>query len=90
VGARRTGGGERRQAGPLRPWAEKGGGRPVNQRKQFFSLNLSLNSPKSPILSTKNSFSKGDPKIKVVPNFILYNIALGFMLKFQLDFEIEI
>jgi hypothetical protein len=28
--------------------------------------------------------------MKVVQNFILYNIALGFMLKFQLDFEIKI
>jgi hypothetical protein len=38
----------------------------------------------------KNSFLGHDPKTKVVQNFILYNIALGYILKFQLDFEIGI
>jgi hypothetical protein len=35
-------------------------------------------------------FSRLDPKTKVVPNLILYNIALGHILKFHTDFEIEI
>jgi hypothetical protein len=34
--------------------------------------------------------SKLDPKTKVVQNLILYNIALGHILKFQIDFEIGI
>jgi hypothetical protein len=38
----------------------------------------------------QNSFSKVDPKTKVVQNLILYNIALGHILKFQIDFELEI
>jgi hypothetical protein len=36
------------------------------------------------------AFSKLDPKTKVVQNFILYHIALGYILKFQLDFEMGI
>jgi hypothetical protein len=43
--------------GRLRPWAEKGGGRPGKKRKAFY-LYFSINSPKSLILSTKNSFFK--------------------------------
>jgi hypothetical protein len=41
-------------------------------------------------LKWKKEFSKLDPKIKVVQNLILYNIALGHNLKFQIDFELEI
>jgi hypothetical protein len=36
------------------------------------------------------AFSKLDPKTKVVQTLILYNIALGHILKFQMDFELEI
>jgi hypothetical protein len=36
------------------------------------------------------AFSKLDPKTKVVLNLIHYNIALGLILKFQMDFELEI
>jgi hypothetical protein len=36
------------------------------------------------------AFSRFDPKIKVVPNLILYNIDLGDILKFQTDLEMEI
>jgi hypothetical protein len=36
------------------------------------------------------AFSKLDPKTKVVQNLILYNIALGHILKFQTYFEMEI
>jgi hypothetical protein len=68
---------------------EREAGGPLTKEKDF-SLIFVINSPKSPILSTKNLFSKGDSKIEVVQNFILYNLALGFMLKFQLDFELEI
>jgi hypothetical protein len=41
-------------------------------------------------LKWKRAFSKLDPKTKVVQNLILYNIALGHILKFQTDFESEI
>jgi hypothetical protein len=33
------------------------------------------------------AFSKLDPETKVVQNLILYNIALGHILKFQTNFE---
>jgi hypothetical protein len=36
------------------------------------------------------AFSRFDPKTKVVQNLILYNIALGHILKFKTDFEMEI
>jgi hypothetical protein len=36
------------------------------------------------------AFSRVDPKTKVVQNLILYNIALGHILKFQIDFELRI
>jgi hypothetical protein len=36
------------------------------------------------------AFSKLGPETKVVQNLILYNIALGHILKFQLDFEMGI
>jgi hypothetical protein len=36
------------------------------------------------------AFSRLDPKTKVVQNLILYNIALGHILKFQTDFKMEI
>jgi hypothetical protein len=38
----------------------------------------------------KKTFSKLDPKTKVVQNLILYNIAVGHILKFQTDFEMGI
>jgi hypothetical protein len=38
----------------------------------------------------KKAFSKLDPKTKVVQDLILYNIALGHLLKFQTDFEMKI
>jgi hypothetical protein len=63
----------------LRPWAEKGGGRPVKAKEFIF---FSESSNKYAVLSNKNSFSQVDPKTKVIQNFILYNIALGFILKF--------
>jgi hypothetical protein len=76
-------------AGRLREVGRKGSGGPFWKIKIFFFIFFN-NSPKSPIFSTKKSFSKGDPKIKVVQNFILYNIVLGYILKFQLDFKIGI
>jgi hypothetical protein len=36
------------------------------------------------------AYSRFDPKIEIVQNLILYNIALGHILKFQTDFEMEI
>jgi hypothetical protein len=36
------------------------------------------------------AFSRLDPKIEVVQNLILYDIALGHILKFQTDFELKI
>jgi hypothetical protein len=36
------------------------------------------------------AFSRLDPKIEVVQNLILYNFALGYILNFQTDFEMEI
>jgi hypothetical protein len=36
------------------------------------------------------AFSRFHLKTKVVENLILYNIALGHILKFQTDFEMEI
>jgi hypothetical protein len=35
-------------------------------------------------------FSRLDPKIEVVQNLIPYNFALGQILKFQTDFEMEV
>jgi hypothetical protein len=42
------------------------------------------------ILKKKKAFSRFDPKIEVVQNLILYNFALGYILKFQTDFELRI
>jgi hypothetical protein len=36
------------------------------------------------------AFWRLDPKIEVVQNLILYNFALGHILKFQTYFEMEI
>jgi hypothetical protein len=41
-------------------------------------------------LSWKKAFSKVDLKTKVVQNLILYNIALGHILKFQTDLELRV
>jgi hypothetical protein len=60
------------------------------RRRKHFSFYFSTKQPKKFFLSKKNSFLGHDPKTKVVQNFILYNIALGYILKFQLDFEIRI
>jgi hypothetical protein len=38
----------------------------------------------------KIAFSRLDPKIEVVQNLIIYNFALGHILKFQTYFEMEI
>jgi hypothetical protein len=55
----------------------------------FFFL-FKTNSTKTLILNNLEAFSQSDPKTKVVQNFILYNIDLGFILKLQIDFEIGI
>jgi hypothetical protein len=39
-------------------------------------------------LSTKISFSKGDPKKKVVLNFVTSNFAKRSIVKIPMDFEI--
>jgi hypothetical protein len=64
--------------------------RPINQQKMIFLFLFQTNSPKHSFLSKKNSFLGHGPKTKVIQNFIPYNIALGYILKFQLDFEIGI
>jgi hypothetical protein len=79
----------RRGLGQLPCLAEKGGGRPRKRRKDF-SFYFSTKQPQKFIFEQKNSFLGHDPKTKVVQNFILYNITLGYILKFQLDFEIGI
>jgi hypothetical protein len=58
----------------LRERARREARGPVRKEKPF-SLYFSINNPKSLILSIKNSFSKVDPKTKVVQYLILYNIA---------------
>jgi hypothetical protein len=65
----------------LGSWARKEGVAQIQKENAFLG--------KISFLGKKNSFSQVDPKT-VVQNFILYNIALGYILKFQLDFEIGI
>jgi hypothetical protein len=67
--------------------ARKGGAWPSKKRKAF-SCYFSINNPKNLILSTKNSFSKAYPKIKVVHDFMLYNFSKRSKVKFQKDFEL--
>jgi hypothetical protein len=60
------------------------------QKKFHFLFLFQSTTYKSSFLSNQKSFSQVDPKTKVVQNFILYNLALGYILKFQLYFEIGI
>jgi hypothetical protein len=72
-------------------WAEREAGGPVRKKILFLFLFLFQNTAqKSLFLSNQKLFSQVDPKTKVVQNFILYNIAFGYILKFQLDFKIGI
>jgi hypothetical protein len=80
----------RSQARPASWLGQEVGRRPVKARKFIFSFFFYANNPQNPILSTKVPFSQVDPKTKVIQNFILYNITLGYILKFQIDFEIGI
>jgi hypothetical protein len=41
------------------------------------------------VLSNFKAFSRCDPKIKVIPNFMLYNFAKRSKVKFLLDFEMQ-
>jgi hypothetical protein len=59
-------------------------------KENDFSFPFSNKQSQYSFLSKKNSFLGHGPKIKVVQNFNLFNIALGYILKFQLDFEIGI
>jgi hypothetical protein len=63
----------------------KRGGGPVSKKTLFSFLFSNSNFcyiPKFKILEFKMTFSRFDPKTKVVQNLILYNIALGYILKF--------
>jgi hypothetical protein len=82
-------GGVDARLGRLQLWAEKGGRGPKSREKIFLFL-LCITTPKYPILSTKIPFSKGDPKIKVLLNFVTFNFAKRSRLKFLIDFELEI
>jgi hypothetical protein len=75
--------------GQLGQLGHKGGCGPNTKRKCFF-FTFSNKQPQNFLFEQENSFSQVDPKTKVVQNFILYNIALGYILKFQIDFEIGI
>jgi hypothetical protein len=67
-----------------------GGGQPIKKEKLFFLYFFSISSPNFPILRNKKVFSRWDPKIKVVPNFMPFNFAKRSKVKFQIDFETEI
>jgi hypothetical protein len=69
------------------------GRRPVKPETAFSFSNLVSRIYKLSqirILKNKKAFSRFDPKIEVVQNLILYNFALGHILKFQTDFELKI
>jgi hypothetical protein len=66
---------------------------PVKRKIAFSFIFSNPNFPKQSQIQNlkwKTAFSKLDPKTKVVQNLILYNIALGHNLKFQIDFKLEI
>jgi hypothetical protein len=63
------------------------GQRPVKKRKSFFFY-FSNKQPQTPILSTKNSFSRFGVKTKVAQKNMLYNFAKRSKAKFQIDFEL--
>jgi hypothetical protein len=70
-------------AGPACASGPKGRGATCFQIKFDFSFSFMQNSPKNPILSTKIPFSKGDPKIKVVHDFVFYSFVKRSKVKFQ-------
>jgi hypothetical protein len=70
-------------------WAEREAGGPVRKKIHFLFL-FQNTAHKSSFLSNQKLFSQVDPKTKVVQNFIPYNIAFGYIWKFQRDFEIGI
>jgi hypothetical protein len=76
-----------RGLGWLRPWAEKGGGGPVKKRN-VFSFYSSATVHKDAILNKYKAFSRLDPRIKVVANFMLYNFAKRTKVKIQIDFDL--
>jgi hypothetical protein len=80
-------------AGARGSWAASADGlkarrRPVKPEKSFSFLfsNSRISKPfQIQILKKKKAFSRLTPKIEVVQNLILYNFALGHILKFQTD-----
>jgi hypothetical protein len=84
--------GVRAWVGRLSELGRKRGGGPVNPRRLFllyFQFLEFLNQSNLNFKEEKKAFSRFDPKIKVVQNLILYNFALGHILKFQTDFELR-
>jgi hypothetical protein len=73
--------------GCLRLVGCKGGCGPIFKRKDF-SFYFPIKQHQNSILSDFKAFSRGDPKIKVAQNFMLYNFAKTSKVKFQIDFEL--
>jgi hypothetical protein len=76
-------GGERagEQAGPASWVGPEAGGGPI-WKENPFSFSFSTKQHKTSFLSKIKIFLGFGVKIKVAQNFIMYNIALGFILKF--------
>jgi hypothetical protein len=93
VGRARTGRERGEEGGPASLLGEKRGRGPKPKENHFsfpFSNSKFCYSPKFKFLELKMAFLRFDLKTKVVQNLILYNIALGHILKFQIDFKMEI
>jgi hypothetical protein len=90
-GRARVGGGERgvSEPGRLGKLGQKRRRNPNSKNKMPFLFFFKQTAPKF-LFEQENSFLGFGAKIKVAQNLILYNIALGYILKFQLDFEIGI
>jgi hypothetical protein len=62
----------------------------LERKKIFFFIIFQLKQHKTLFLSEIKTFLRFGAKIKVTQNFILYNIASGYIWKFQLYFKIGI
>jgi hypothetical protein len=71
-------------------WAGSGARDPRRKETIFFLFIFKSAAAQNPILSSKNSFSKSDSKMKVVLTFMIFNFAKRSKVKIPIDFELRI